>query len=168
MDLLSESVVAGDGGDLSIGQEVILSTGGGPWIKNPNEDLVVELMFAGGVTRRPSVHFVGNGGASFEVADLNFDGSITADDWTIFIAGAQAYLSGLSAAQAYQMGDLNFGGLNGVADFAIFKAAFEAANPLISFEAMIAGVPEPGSCTLLAVGCFGFMSIRRRRNTLSQ
>jgi len=166
--LLSESVIAGNGGDLSIGQEVILSTGGGPWIKNPNEDIDVELTFAGGVTRRPSVHFVGNGGVPFEVADLNFDGSITADDWTLFIAGAEADLSALSPAQAYQMGDLNFGGVNGVADFAIFKAAFEAANPLQSFEAMIAGVPEPGTCVLLAIGCLGLALPRRQRTARFQ
>ena len=59
---LSESVLAGDGGGLAIGQEVILSTGDGPWIKNPTEDIVAEFLFTGGETRRASVHFVGNGG----------------------------------------------------------------------------------------------------------
>lgn len=160
---LTESVISGDGGDLAINQEVILSTGDGPWIKNPVEDLAIELMFAGGVVRRPSVHFVGNGGSSFDVADLNFDGSITADDWAIFIAGAEADLGALSPAEAYQMGDLNYGGLNGVVDFDIFKAAFEAANPSLSFAEMIAGisVPEPSSLVLLMIGC---MTTRRRRN----
>lgn len=169
--ILSESSLqngGADGGDLTIGQEVILSGVGGLWIQNPIEDLQAEFMFAGGIVRRATVDFVGNDGDRFEIGDLNYDGSLTVDDWTIFIAGSGADLSALSDAQAYQAGDLNYGGVNSFADFDIFKEAFEAANGLGSFEAMLASVPEPGSCVLLAIGCLGLTSVRGRRQRLSQ
>ena len=164
--LLSESVISGNGGDLSISQEVVLSNNLGTWIQNPIEDLDVELMFAGGVVRRPSVHFVGNSGNRFEVGDLNFDGSIDENDWTVFIAGVEADLSNLSQAQAYQLGDLNFGGVTGVVDFNLFKDIFEEANGLGSFAAMLAGttVPEPSALLLLS-SCSFFLLTQRQRHT---
>lgn len=155
-----------DGGDLNIGQEVLLSLDpnmGGLWIQNPIEDIEAEFTFAGGIVRRATVNYVGNGGSSFDIADLNFDGALTADDWTIFIAGYEADLSGLSLAQAYQAGDLNYGGVNSFFDFGIFKDAYEAANGLGSFAAMIAGVPEPGTGVLLSIACMG-LTIRRIRH----
>ena len=162
---LSESAQGGDGGNLTNGQEVILSMGSGPWIKNPTEDLQMELMFTGGVIRRANVNFVGNGGERFEVADMNFDGSLTVDDWTIFIAGAETDLSGLSVAQAYQSGDFDADGVNSIFDFGIFKNAYDAANGIGAFEIMIAGVPEPTSLVLFSAGAV-YLATRRRKSNL--
>ena len=106
IDAIDPGGISSFSGDLAIGQEVVLSTGSGPWIKNPTEDLRFELNFTGGVTRSANVDFVGNDGERFEIGDLTFDGSLTVADWTIFIAGAETDLSGLSVAQAYQQGDL--------------------------------------------------------------
>ena len=117
-----------NGGVLTVNQEVVLSEGGGLWIQNPIEDLVAEFTFAGGVVRRATVNFVGNGGSRFEVGDLNFDGSITADDWPLFMAGYEADLSAMSEAQAYQMGDLNYGGINSFVDLDMFKAALRGGQ----------------------------------------
>lgn len=160
---LSESGQGGNGGNLSISQEVVLSLdpNDGLWIQNPTEDLEVELMFTGGVTRRANVNFVGNGGARFSVGDLNFDGSLTAADWSVFIAGAETSLTGLSVAQAYQKGDLNNDGENNIFDFGIFKDTYDEINGLGAFEAMIAGVPEPS--TLFLVGAGTLLVLTRRR-----
>ncbi len=163
--LLSESVISGDGGDLSIAQEVLLGSdpNSGPWIQNPTEDLEAVLTFAGGVTRRANVNFVGNGGERITPGDLDFDGSITVDDWTVFIAGAEQDLSALSEAQAYQMGDLNNDGENNIFDFSIFETAFDAANGLGSFQAMLASVPEPSAIALFGLGLVTLVGRRQRQ-----
>ena len=67
--------------------------------------------------RSATVEFVGNSGNPFEVGDLNFDGSITVDDWNALVSGLEADLSALSLAEAYQAGDLNYGGITSVARF---------------------------------------------------
>jgi len=158
---LTESAQGGDGGDLGIGQEVILSLGSGPWIRSPTEDLRIELMFTGGVTRSANVNFVGNGGARYQLGDLNFDNSLTVADWTIFIGGSETDLSALSQAQAYQVGDLDGDGVNSIQDFSDFKTAYDEANGLGAFNAMLAGVPEPGSVFLLSFGAMCLASVRR-------
>jgi hypothetical protein len=160
--LISEAAQGGNGGNLGIGQEVVLSMGDGPWVRNPIEDLQMSLTFTGGVTRRANVNFVGNGGQRFVVGDLNFDGALTAADWTTFIAGAETDLTGLSAAQAYQRGDLDGDGINSISDFGAFKTAFDAVNGSGAFVAMLASVPEPGTCGLLACGLIGWGVGRRR------
>ena len=151
-----------DGGELTVNEEVVLSDLDGLWIQNPIEDIQAEFSFAGGVTIEANVNYVGNSGKKFEVGDLNYDGSLTVDDWTIFVAGLELDLTGLSDAQAYQTGDLNYGGINSVVDFDIFKTAFEAANGLGSFELMLAGVPEPCALVLLTLGCLTFLPARAR------
>ncbi|QDT00814.1 PEP-CTERM sorting domain-containing protein [Adhaeretor mobilis] len=147
---------------LAIGAEVTLSTGSGPWIKNNTEDLLYELV-ASGVTRSANVNFVGNGGQRFDVGDLDFMNGITAADWNIFIAGAETDLSALTVAEAYQAGDLDGDGVNSVVDFDIFKAAFDEANGVGAFQAMLASVPEPSSFLLVAFGASILLTTNRRR-----
>ncbi|TWU29423.1 PEP-CTERM sorting domain-containing protein [Bythopirellula polymerisocia] len=159
---LSEGVIGGNGGNLSNNQMVVLSQGSGSWIKSPIEDLEVTLNFDGGITRKANVNFVGNGGKRFVVGDLDFNGSITTSDWTIFNAGAELNLAGLTEAQKYQAGDLNNDGFNDIFDFSIFKNAYVAANGLPAFEALIAGVPEPSTVLLLATGSLLLLGRRRR------
>ena len=70
--------------------------------------------------------------------DLNFDNSLTAADWLVFIANSETNLSGLSRAEAYQRGDLNGDGFNNIADFAAFSTAYDAANGGGAFAEMLA------------------------------
>lgn len=146
---------------LAAGAEVILSTGSGPWIKNNTEDLRYELSSTGGVIRSANVNFVGNGGERFPLGDLTFDGDLTVADWTVFIAGAEADLSSLTEAQAYQSGDLDSDGVNSIEDFGLFQAAFDAANGAGAFSAMLAAVPEPGSLVLLTIS-LSCLAVHRR------
>ncbi|MCA9235932.1 MAG: PEP-CTERM sorting domain-containing protein [Planctomycetales bacterium] len=164
-DVLSEAVVSGNGGNLANNQQVVLSQDAGPWIKNPVEDLEITLNFAGGVTRTANVNYVGNGGVPYGVGDLNFDGAVTAADWTLFVAGGDADLSGMSTAQAYQLGDLNNDGANDLADFGVFKNAYEAANGQGSFAALVA-IPEPSALALLACGALAAGWRRRQLHRL--
>jgi hypothetical protein len=161
---LMESVISGNGGALTVNQPVILSKGDGPWVKSPIEDLYMELHFAGGVTRSANVNFVGNNGKRFSVGDLNFDGQLTSADWTIFIANADANLSGLSEPARYGRGDFNGDGFNDAFDFGLFKNAYIAIHGPGSFEAMLAGVPEPATSGLAAIAAaLGFSRRRRSR-----
>lgn len=131
----------GDAGTLGVGQQIVLSPGGG-WIQSPTEDLTLSLTI-NGLPVSASVSYAGNGGHPLSRSDLNFDGALTADDWALFVAGAYADLSGLSRAEAYQLGDLNGDNLNDFADFRLFKADYDAANGVGAFTAMSGVVPEP-------------------------
>ncbi len=159
---LSEGAVGGNGGNLAINQNVVLSQGSGPWIKSPIEDLEITLNFDSGISRKANVNFVGNGGKRFTVGDLDFNGILNVADWTAFNAGAETNLAGLTQVQAYQAGDLNNDGKNDIFDFSLFKNAYVAANGLPAFEALIAGVPEPSSALLLATGSLLLIGRRRR------
>lgn len=162
---LSEGVVGGNGGNLSLNQEVLLSQGSGPWVQSIYEDLEITLNFDGGITRKANVDFVGNSGKRFTVGDLNFDGLFTAADWTAFNAGGEVILNGLSLAQQYQAGDLNSDGENNIFDFAIFKNAYEAANGLGSFDAMLASIPEPSGIALMTLSSILLITRRRSART---
>jgi hypothetical protein len=87
----------------------------------------------------------------FVEADLNFDGVLDEDDWTVFIAGSETNMAGLSAIEKYALGDLTGNGQNSFEDFELFKELFEAANGSGSFAAMLAGVPEPASAALVVI-----------------
>lgn len=156
-------------GTLGIGQNVSLDampgTTEGAWLQSPVEDLRAELVIGGG-NRTIDVNFVGNGGLKWETGDLDFDGTIDADDYAILAANAESDLSSLSATLAYQSGDLNGSGTNDVTDFGIFKNAFIAANGPAAFAQLIAGVPEPSSAMLVMLGAtaLGFRRSRRNKN----
>ena len=82
-------------------------------------------------------------------ADLNFDGGLDTADWSLFVAGSEADMTGLSAIERYELGDLDGDGKNSLEDFAMFRHLFEAANGTGSFAAMLASVPEPSSLLLV-------------------
>jgi hypothetical protein len=99
-------------------------------------------------------------------ADLNFDGIVDSDDWTVFIAGSESDMDLLSPIERYDLGDLDGDGDNSFDDFEAFKELFDAANGEGAFAAMLAGVPEPSSMALvLLIGVF--LTTTRHRNTRS-
>ncbi len=155
----------GDGGTIGLGSTIDFGTGNGsttfgPWIRNPIEDVAMELVLEDGSTVPLNVVFDGNGGDSFELGDLDFDGSLTAGDWQIFKAGFGVDLADLSTAEAYQVGDLDGDFDVDPIDFGIFKSAFNTANGPGAFAAMINSVPEPSTFTLFAVIAFLMVSYR--------
>jgi hypothetical protein len=161
-NLTFNEVTTGDAGTLGVGQQIVLSPGGG-WLRSPTEDLGVSLL-VNGSPLSASISYAGNNGQSFTRSDLNFDGDLTADDWTVFIAGAYADLSSLSKAEAYQLGDLNADHANNFADFRLFKADYDAVNGIGAFAAMSGSVPEPSAAFLVGfavvVASFNIRSLR--------
>jgi len=158
---LSEAAqVGGSDGLISVAHEV--SLGVGAWVQNFTKDLKFTYTDANGIARALTVRYVGT---NTPAADLNFDGTVDALDWPVFLSGNHRNLSGLSAAQAYHMGDLDGDGDNDIHDFALFREAFEAVNPAAgAFAEMVAAysAPEPSSMLLLAAGAAG-LAMRRRR-----
>lgn len=83
-------------------------------------------------------------------ADLNLDRSLDTADWSLFVAGSEGDLSGLTPIEAYLRGDLDGDGANSILDFGLFKSAFEQHNGSGAFAQMLSGVPEP-SAVLICV-----------------
>jgi Glucose / Sorbosone dehydrogenase len=158
---LFSEMTTGDPGTLADGQQISLSPGDG-WIRSPNEDLVLSLLVDGGVVLNAKVSYVGNGGQPFDRSDLDFNGVIDVDDWSIFVANSFGNLEGLSLAQAYGKGDLDGDGDNDYDDFQLFKSDYNTAHGAGAFEVAILGVPEPSSL-VLAAGVAVLCPLRRRK-----
>jgi hypothetical protein len=158
--VFSESTT-GDAGTLANGQQITFSSAGG-WIPSPTEDLALSLMLSGGGVLSGGVAYVGNGGQAFDRGDLDFDGAVDLDDWSIFLANSHASLAGLSQAEAYGQGDLDGDGDNDRTDFQLFKQDFNAVNGVGALEALLQGVPEP-SGGVLALSGLVFALARLRR-----
>jgi hypothetical protein len=160
-DLSETDFETGTGATLANGRVVNLGNAN-TWIKTPTEDLVFQYI-SGGQVVDGIVLWVGNGGNSFEVGDLNTNGAINSADWAIFRANQHGDLSGLSLAEAYRAGDMNGDKLNNFDDFAAFKAAYESANGGGSFAMMLSSIPEPSSIVLVLTSGLLAMPLLRRR-----
>ena len=152
----------GDPGTLGVGQQIVLSPGGG-WLRSPTEDLGLSLL-VNGSPLSASIGYAGNDGQSFTRSDLNFDGDLNADDWAVFIAGAYVDLSSLSKAEAYQLGDLNADHANDFTDFRLFKADYDVVNGVGAFAAMTGVVPEPSAATLASLALVAALFIVRSQH----
>jgi hypothetical protein len=158
--MLGETADAGgDDGLITAGTEI--SLGAGAWIQSPVEDLAFLYTDASGLDRALTVRYVGGRAG---LGDLDFDGSVTASDWILFITNAQADMSAMSLAQAAKAGDLDGDFDSDLDDYILFRDAFELDNPAPgAFAAMVAEtvIPEPSSFALL--GFAGLLVARRRR-----
>lgn len=84
-------------------------------------------------------------------ADLNFDSVLNAQDWLLFIAGAETNMTGFTAIQRYEKGDLDGDGENSIDDFLLFRELYNQVNGAGSFANMQANVPEPSLLFLTTV-----------------
>jgi hypothetical protein len=157
---LSESQFAGDGGLLSGSRSLPL---GNAWIRNPfADDIRMTVQLADGRVRNVDVTYNGGTENPLTFGDLNFDGQLTELDWPAVRDNFGATLVGLSPAELYGLGDLNGDGANNEFDFAQFKDLYDDANGLGAFDAMLSGVPEPGSFTLLFIAAISLAAKGRR------
>jgi hypothetical protein len=96
-------------------------------------------------------------------SDLDFDGEIDQDDWSIFLMHNATDLSGLTPDQAYARGDLDGDLDNDYFDFRIFAGDFNSANGTGALNGNAARVPEPRSLILALLA--GPLAVRRKRPT---
>lgn len=93
-------------------------------------------------------------------SDLNRDGVIDIEDWSLFSAHAYTDLSHLTPAQQFLHGDLDRDGDSDYDDFRMFKSDYEAAHGPGSFQTMLA-VPEPSAALVLLLGVAVLVAWRR-------
>jgi len=91
---------------------------------------------------------------TYHAADFNLDGNVDAADYTVWRDGL-----GLAADALHTQGDANGDGAVDEVDYMYWKANFGFTT---GTEAFIAGVPEPSTLALFAIGYVAF-GYRRRR-----
>ena len=139
---------------LSGGAPIALSNGsprnfGNVWRRTPFEDITAELLLSDGSIMSAVVQYTG---AEIPFGDLTGDGAIGGADWTAFKAGQGSSFAGLLDAQSYLLGDLDDDGDHDLSDFIEFRTAYDDANGLGAFAAMVTAVPEPNSLMLTMCG----------------
>jgi hypothetical protein len=83
--------------------------------------------------------------------DLNSDGDVDVDDFSRYLSGLHANLSGLTAEMAFARGDLNGDLVNNFADFVLFRAYYDLANGAGAFQSLDFVVPEPSGWVMVAL-----------------
>jgi trimeric autotransporter adhesin len=160
------SFPGGNGGVLGVGESLDL---GNVWRKVPGalEDVVVAVADAAGNVTLVPVSYTGNGGTSFLVGDLDFDGDVDLTDWQSYLAAAQSDLTGLTVAEQYRIGgNLNSDGASDLRDLDAFITSYEVLHGSGAFAALLASVPEPGTCVLLVCGLATLVRVRKRGVTM--
>ena len=104
--------------------------------------------------------------ASFTVGppipgDFDFDDDVDVTDYLIFSTHHFVDVTGLTTEQSYASGDMTLDLKIDGHDFVAFRTAYDDANGLGAFVAMLTAVPEPSSGMLALVGLAGLFFQRR-------
>lgn len=131
-----------------------------------SSDVTFQYLSSGDDPITGIVEFTGNGDESYQFLDLNFNGAVEIGDWDAFRAGFDDSLTGLSAAQRYQLGDLDNDGQHTAFDFQRFQSEYDAALGAGAFQLALAAsqVPEPGTGVMLLSAVFAFVGFSTRRS----
>ena len=157
---------AGNGATLANGQSFSLDDGvSGIWKRFFDEDLEISVFDrALGAEIDGIVEYVGD---EVLFGDLNLDGEIDVNDYTVFQNGFDEDVEGVSFYDAYFLGDLNGDETHNFEDFIEFASAFDEENGAGAFAAMVQRVPEPSAVVLMAIGSLGLFVTRRRTRQLA-
>jgi hypothetical protein len=85
------------------------------------------------------------------LGDLDGDADLDLEDFTLYLSGLHADLSGLTAEQARMRGDLNGDFRNDFHDFVLFRGFYDAVHGAGAFAEIAVRVPEPAGWTLALV-----------------
>ena len=151
----------GGGATVGVGESVDL---GNAWIRNPTEDLELQLLADDGSLINVDIVYTGS---EIIPGDYSGNGTVGAEDWPTFRAGLGNSGSGLSVAEAYALGDLDGDGDTDIRDFREFESLFNAANGAGALQSLIASqTPEPSMVVLLTCGGLATLLVRRQRPQL--
>ena len=95
-------------------------------------------------------------------ADVNYDGTLDASDWTIVKANFGSTVLGNEGLASYRRGDFNNDLAIDFTDIAAFRDAFDLSNGAGAFAAMTA-VPEPSTTALILLASTLLATARRKR-----
>jgi hypothetical protein len=123
------------------------------------EDVTLDIELFSGALATGGVSY---SGTMLHRSDLNADGSVNVNDWSLFHPNLLADLTAMSDYQQALAGDLDGDGDNDVNDFTTFKADYDQFNGVGAFEAMLLEVPEPSSAFMVLV-CGLAIAVQRRR-----
>jgi hypothetical protein len=98
------------------------------------------------------------------VGDLDKDGDVDLADFSLYLSGLNADLSGLTSDEAHRRGDINSDGVNDFKDFVLFRQAYNMAHGAGSFAALGFNVPEPSAAAsvMIALAAYGMRRHGRR------
>ncbi|WP_425400164.1 hypothetical protein [Aeoliella sp.] len=172
VDNLSESDDGTGFASLAVGQSISIG-GMDAWSASYLEDINLTYTLPSGEVISGVVSYVGNEvegvPTPFDFGDLDVDGDIDEVDWQTYKAAVGTDVSALTLVEGYYLGDMDGNGAVELDDFPQFKTAYENANGLGSFAAMLSGtaVPEPSGVAMILMGSLALVCVRVRRNLLT-
>ena len=155
----SEFVFVGDGGTID-STPVDL---GNFWERTPFEDVTGSIIIDDSGSPVSLTMDIVYTGTAVTPGDLDGDGDLDPNDWTSFKSGQGLVDNTMTAVEAYRMGDIDGDLDHDLEDYLQFEAAYDLANGLGAFAALVQGVPEPSSLALLFGGVLATCTWRRRR-----
>ena len=171
--VVTQNGAVGDLSEVSLGTGVLddgsqIELGPGTWAKFYEETTDIRFQYADGAGSsliEGLVAFTGgaNEPAPFDFGDLDFDGDLDADDWEQLQSEFGSPLTSKSEAERYRLSDLNNDGIHTLDDILEFQIAYDNANGLGSFQALITAVPEPTTALLLVAATCGVLAGANRR-----
>ena len=155
----SEFVFVGDGGMIDSSPVDL----GNFWEKSPVEDVTGSIIIDNnGSPVSLSLNVVYTG-IAITPGDFDGDGDLDVADWADFKSGQGIVNDTMTAVEAYRLGDIDGDLDHDLDDFVQFEQAYDLANGLGAFAAMVQGVPEPSSLALLLGGTIALCTCRRQR-----
>lgn len=132
---------------------------GNTWIRTPTQDVQISLTLANASVLTIVPQYTGS---EILAGDFNGAGGINVADFQTLLSNLNKTITATTRAEAYLLGDMTGDLAVNYNDFRAFKNAYEAFNGEGSFS-LIAGVPEPTSLALVAIGLLA-ASLRRVRS----
>ncbi|MBX3433227.1 MAG: PEP-CTERM sorting domain-containing protein [Pirellulales bacterium] len=138
---------------------------GNVWVRSPIQDVTLTIT----LTNDQVIDLVPTyEGTALLNGDFDGDGDIDVNDFVILrnnFGTAPATLESLNLVQSYMLGDISQDQRINSTDFLAFRTAYDQANGVGAFVAMINAIPEPSTVLLSAAGLGLLGAVRWRRRS---